>query len=440
MLKYIQDQKIDLSDKRILLAVSGGIDSVVMAHLFQKSGIEAGIAHCNFGLRGRESEEDEAFVRHLAEKLNFSFHSSRFDTKSYSQKKNISTQMAARELRYEWFSQLMKQAQYDFLSIAQHAGDNIETILLNLIRGTGMAGVRGILPVNGKIIRPLLFTDRDTISKYAEMQQIDWREDSSNSSDHYYRNQIRHHVMPVLKKINPSLEQNFRATSERLIAAGNLVNGLFEKWRAEIITTNDDLTYFSLTALLSIPEPTLFLSDMLQPYGFNYWQIKDIVSHLSSGSGKVFYSGDYQLTIDRKALILSKKSTIIQNIIIDSTTDQFEFSNKTFLLNRHQANVSTAETSASKVVIDSAKLNYPLVMRQWRQGDRFLPKGMKGKSKKVSDLFTDHKLSNPAKERTGILVNGNGEIIWVAGLRLDERYAASPDTKEILSISILPQN
>jgi len=436
MLKFIQDQRIDLTDKRILLAVSGGIDSVVMAHLFKTSGIHAGVAHCNFCLRGKDSDEDEEFVRQIALEMNAPFHSIRFDTRPYAQEKNISIQMAARDLRYEWFHELMKKEHYDFLAIAQHAGDNIETIILNLTRGTGLSGVRGIRPLHEKILRPLLFTDRDSIQNYANKHQIKWREDSSNSSDYYYRNQIRHHVLPVLHKINPSVEQNFIATSERLLAADNLVNMLFKKWREEAITSSKDLISISIPTLLNIPEPVLFLSDVLQPYGFNYWQSKEIVNLLTGISGKTFYSPDYQLTKDRNTLVLVKKDTAANDSVISETTQSFHFYNQTFIIDT-QVDYPPASPNHFTANLDASKLIYPLIMRQWQTSDRFFPIGMKGKSKKISDLFTDRKLSVPAKSRVGILVNGNGDIIWVAGIRLDERYAISSDTKRIISISLL---
>lgn len=438
MLKFLHDQRISLTDKRMLLAVSGGVDSMVMMHLFQQSGLEAGVAHCNFGLRGTDSDDDEAFVMDMARKMNMPCHTIRFDTSAYAKDKGISTQMAARALRYEWFENLLYKENYDFLAVAHHTDDNLETVLLNLTRGTGLAGVRGILPMKGKLIRPLLFTDRSSVMHYAEQQQISWREDSSNSSDYYYRNQIRHHVLPVLKKINPSLGQTFRATAERLVAADNLVKQLFQKWHQEAVSEQNGHILIDIALLSETPEPALFLSDTLQPYGFSYSQVKEILHSLEGISGKVFYAADYCLVKDRSSLILQKNKVNIRETVITEMTETFAFGKDRFKIESLPGD-SKLIFRPDIAFLDASKLIFPLIMRSWQTGDRFFPLGMKGKSKKISDLFTDLKVAVTDKSQTGILVNGNGEIIWAAGLRLDERYAVSKHTKHIIAVSLFPK-
>jgi tRNA(Ile)-lysidine synthase len=419
-LKYALREKLFTPAQKILLAVSGGMDSMAMAHLFLRSGLKAGVAHCNFGLRGDESDADEAFVKQWADTHKLPFFNIRFDTKNYAAAHNLSTQMAARTLRYTWFDSLANTHAYDRIAVAHHADDNAETVVLNLTRGTGLKGVCGIAPLNGRIIRPLLYASREQISRYITDHHILFREDRSNASDDYARNRIRHHVMPVLKTLNPSLADTFRHNSEYLSQACRVLTDIVEQHKAKWCTPHRDEWHIDVHAIRQTDAPAFWLFELLQDFGFNSAQVNDISIAIAKQPGKRFFSPTHELLKDRDKLIIIQRN------------DTHEASHLTFerIPNNPPLSISKDKNTA---FLDADKLQLPLTVRPWRDGDAFVPLGMKGK-KKLSDYFIDNKIPRHLKTRQWVAVSGD-DIVWLVGQRPDERYKITPQTQYILKIT-----
>ncbi len=435
-LTFINQHTPDLKQQPTLLAVSGGVDSVVMAHLFHTLGLPAGIVHCNFGLRGEESDGDEVFVRELAARYKFPFFVTRPDVKNFAKSVSISTQMAARELRYEWFERVRGEAGYKWIATAHHANDSLETLLLNLARGTGLAGLTGIAPVNGHLIRPLLLSSRVEISRYATENGIQWREDRSNETDDYYRNKIRHHVMPVLAELNPSLESTFNVSSERLRAANALLETHLERWKAQIIHEEAGTIRIPIADISGEAEPAYRLWFIVRDFGFQYAQLRNIVASLEGIPGKRFFSPTHILLVDRDDLILkaSFQPSAPEMLTIEEAGATLDWHEAKLSLRILPAG-SSVHYDRTTIAVDPDLLSFPLTLRKWQQGDIFHPFGMSGKRKKVSDLLIDNKVDLFEKEKIAVLLNGNGEIIWVVGIRADDRFKITTATSNILVIS-----
>lgn len=437
-LTFINQQKLDLTGKTTLLTVSGGADSIVLAHLFYRAGFTAAIAHCNFGLRDAESDGDELFVKQLAEQYGFPFFTTRFNTKEFAHKKGISTQMAARDLRYQWFEDVRTSQNLDFIATAHHANDALETVMLNLTRGTGLAGLHGISFLNGHLMRPLLFASKEQIVQYIAENQLSYREDSSNFSNDYKRNMIRHEVVPVLKKMNPSLEKTFKITAQRVGAAEILLNRFLKDWQKESTKTISGDLYISIPAILKSPEPTYGLWFILQDYGFGYVQAQEIFSASDGISGKVFNSISHEVLKDRDSFVVSRREDFVNDeLVIDKPEGIFRTDKLVFEINKFLKTTEfVIENKPNSVCLDADKLIFPITIRNWIKGDIFCPLGMKGKNKKVSDLFIDAKLNINEKKRIKILCNGNGDVMWIIGLRTDERYKIRDSTREIVEIHV----
>lgn len=439
-LTFINQQKLDLHKQSTLLTVSGGVDSIVLAHLFHLAGFRAGMAHCNFGLRDTESDADEIFVRELAAAYNFPFYVKRFSTKDHARIEGISTQMAARDLRYGWFEDIRKEKRYDWIATAHHAGDSFETVILNLVRGTGLAGLHGIAAQNKKLIRPLLFANREDIEKYVQRNQLTWREDSSNQSNHYKRNLIRHEVIPVFKKMNPSLEATFKTTSRRIASAENLLNDFLNEWKEKSARWDREGYYISIAALRPVSEPVYRLWFVLQDFGFSYAQTEEVYKAVEGISGKLFKSLTHQVLKDRDHFIVSKlKQESVMLPEISEPAGKYQIGNAGYhfqvLSKRFEFPFIADKTSA---YLDLSKLLFPLTVRKWEAGDSFCPFGMGGKRKKVSDLLIDLKLNLNQKQQVNVLVNGNEDIVWVIGLRTDDRYRVDDNTTAVLMITPQP--
>ncbi|MDR2448559.1 MAG: tRNA lysidine(34) synthetase TilS [Prevotellaceae bacterium] len=436
-LKYSQEKKLFSPEEKILLAVSGGIDSMVMLHLFLRSGTQTGIAHCNFQLRGKESDDDETFVKQWADTHGLPFFGRGFDTKQYAAARGVSTQMAARTLRYDWFNELMETQSYDKMAVAHHADDNVETILLNLVRGTGLKGVCGIAPVNNRLIRPLLFATREQISRYAAENGIAYREDCSNVSDDYARNYIRHHVTPALKTLNPSLADTFRHNSEYLTQARCLLERAAKKNKAAWCVRHHNEWHVDIKALQQTAAPAFWLIELLQDFGFNSAQIADIVRALKEQPGKHFFSATYELVKDRDSLIICLKSEMengTKRIFEIQQTDTHLTHPVNLTLEQGQYHhTSPLPQDKRTACLDADKLRFPLTIRLWQEGDVFIPLGMHGK-KKLSDFFVDRKMPLPHKRKQWVILSG-GDIVWLVGQRLDERYKVTPQTKNIVQIT-----
>ncbi|MFC1223835.1 tRNA lysidine(34) synthetase TilS [Pedobacter sp. BG31] len=426
---FIEQQKLFVQGNRILLAVSGGKDSVLMLHLFKAIGVDIGVAHCNFNLRADEAQRDESFVALLAKNFELPFYVTHFDTKKYAAENKISTQMAARELRYNWFEEIRRTAGYDYTALAQHQNDAVETLLINLTRGTGISGLHGILPKRDLLIRPLLFLNRQQIDEIVRVNNIDFVEDSSNASTKYTRNKIRLEVVPHLQAINPNLEKTFVENIERFAELETFLTIQVQKLAHEILDKRNDGIYISLAEIFRLNPQKLLLYELLKPFNFSENVVHEIIAGLKALSGTHFFSTTHQAIINRNDLVIVEKSvSVTANQFIHPTTENIAFGNVEISL------VFTREVkfevNLNKAFINADKLIFPLVLRNWQNGDKFIPLGMRN-PKKVSDYFIDEKVPLHLKKVTPILVNGNGEIIWIAGMRPDNRYKLTTATKKV---------
>ncbi|MBL7889039.1 MAG: tRNA lysidine(34) synthetase TilS [Bacteroidia bacterium] len=433
--QFVDHIKKEFSFKKnetILLAISGGLDSVVMCDLFHQAGLQFAIAHCNFQLRGKESDGDEDFVEALAEKYDVAFHCVSFDTAAYAKKKKLSIQEAARELRYSWFEELRTQYNYSAIAVAHHRDDSVETLFINLLRGTGIRGLHGILPQQGNIIRPLLFAGRKELEAYSKKRKLKFREDSSNESDKYLRNRIRHHLIPMLEELRPGAAQQIDLTMEHLRSVEAIYLDAIEKKRRSVMEKESGLVKFSIKKIKKLVPVHVYLFEFLSPFGFNMETVLEIESALDAISGKQFATKTHRLIKDRDFLLLEEIKKEQKPVFFKVKAGQ-----KKLVIADHEIKIKTIlKDKQFKVLLskniaqlDHAKLKFPLVCRTWQKGDVFQPIGMKGK-KKLSDFLTDQKLSVIEKENTLVLLSGN-DIVWVVGHRIDERYKVIDTTKKI---------
>lgn len=416
-----------LKEGKFILACSGGVDSVVLAHLFFSCKLDFAIAHCNFKLRGLESDRDEDLVRTLANDLGKEIFVTSFDTHGYMAVHKINLQIAARKLRYNWFSQIMAAHSIKTLVTAHHADDSLETFLINLSRGTGIDGLTGIPALTDTISRPLLQFSRNEIKTYAEVNGIVWREDASNENTKYVRNNIRHNIIPKLKELNPSFLSNFLRTQEYLGQTLEISNNHISHLRNQLFKQEDKVEKVSVASLLALNPTKVYLFHFFREYGFTQWE--DIYGLLSANSGKEIHSDTHRLLKDRDFLLLSP--------ITPKITDTFKIDKGQEVLtepiNLKFLRVdSIGETSSKVIYVDKETLKYPLTVRKCKKGDYFYPLGMGGK-KKVSKYFKDKKMDIFAKENQWLLCSGNN-IVWIIGKRADDRYKITVGTKEILKI------
>ncbi|OFX27408.1 MAG: tRNA lysidine(34) synthetase TilS [Bacteroidetes bacterium GWA2_31_9b] len=430
---YILKNNLCLKTDKILLGVSGGIDSIIMFHLFRMSGYHFAIAHCNFQLRDRESDEDEEFVKNLAENFNIPFFNTRFNTKSIATEEGISIQMAARDLRYEWFVEIRKSKGFEYIAIAHNSDDQIETFFINLARGTGIKGLTGIKNKSGKIIRPLLFASRKEIQEFATQNNFLFREDSSNSSKKYARNLIRHDIIPSLEKINPNFRQVMIENIQHLKETEQIFNmDILDKYKSVVSKINETIL-LNINELKKLDPIESYLHEFLNPYGFSHSQIIDIVSTFDNSAGKQFISPTHRLIKDRENFILEEILAHTEKVFyINEDIAILEYPIHLRVEKIQMDDHFTIEKNITIGQFDSDKITFPLTIRKWQKGDYFMPLGMKN-LKKVSDFFIDQKLSLSEKENTWILESGN-KIVWIIGLRPDERFKITPQTKHILKI------
>ncbi len=433
---FISQNNIFTENDTILLALSGGIDSVVLFSLLLKQKIRFVVAHCNFGLRGKESDADQSFVKQLCKRNNIDFYSKKFETLNYAEIKGISIQMAARELRYTWFEGLRNEIGLNWIATAHHQTDVVETLLINLMRGTGIAGLHGISSKNGKIIRPLLFANKSDIEHYCKQNKLRFREDSSNLGDDYLRNKIRHRILPELKEINPHFEKSIFETTDRIAQAESVFNSAISMARKNIEEVNGSEIRYSIVKLKKLKPLSIYWFEFLKPYNFSTTSCLDSENCLGKLSGKQFYSDTHRLIIDRHFAVITK---------IDTTNDNTFFIPKTKHLITHPFKLKIKECKNSRdfilskqrniAQVDAAKLEFPVEIRKWKKGDFFYPLGMKGR-KKLSDFFIDIKLSIFEKERIWLICSGN-KIVWIVNHRLDERFKVLPETKQIIELEYL---
>lgn len=426
------------SDTRILLAVSGGIDSMVMTHLFLRLGQEIAVAHCNFSLRGEESDRDEELVKEFCTINKLPFFRVRFQTMEYASKKSVSIQMAARELRYGWFEKIRNGHDYDLIATAHNLNDNVETLLINLTRGTGLTGLSAMKPVSGTIIRPLLFATRDRIAAYCCDNRIDYREDSSNSLTKYTRNKIRHLVMPVLREINPSADVTISRVAGKLAALDEILQNHISGLRKEISENSEGNIIFSIAGLKSLKGSSSMIYELFLPYGITEDNSVSLHRLLDSTPGKQIFTKTHRILRDRDKIIVtpSEDQDLTLRIELDSPDELGRapgIASAEIIIAGPDSKIPRTPDVAC---IDLEKITFPLIIRRWQKGDYFYPLGMQNR-KKLSDYFTDRKYSGIKKEKAAIL-ESDGKIVWIIGERLDDRYKVSQNTVRILVIRVSP--
>jgi len=435
-LKFIHEQNLFHSPQRILLAVSGGADSMLMLHLFVNAGFPIAVAHCNFGLRGAESDEEEQFVATYCDHHNLVCHIKHFNTSEFAMQEGISIEMAARDLRYKWFNKLLDQHGYDYLATAHHQDDVIETFLINLSRGSGIKGLSGIQSISNRIIRPMLFTNRSEIIDYCQRLSIAYRTDSSNLDTVYKRNLIRHQILPLLEKVNPAFRKNVLKTIGNLHETGQL----FQQRMAEIkdaVYSEDELgAMIHIEKLVNLAPLRTILFELIRPFGFQSEQIQDIIDSLGKESGRKFFSDDHRLVKDREYLIISPYLPPQQEKVfyIEEDSNKISFPITLTMEKLERTSEFRFSTFPYVVDLDLDQLIFPLILRHWHEGEYFQPLGMTG-LKKLSDFFIDEKYSIPDKENAWILSSGN-QLVWVVGKRLDERFKITHQTKKIIRIRL----
>jgi tRNA(Ile)-lysidine synthase len=430
--QFIERHALCTRNNRIILAVSGGLDSMVMLDLFMKSGYDIVVAHVNFQLRGEESDGDEAFIRDYCNRFGIPFHSTRVETNNYATQRKLSTQMAARELRYEWFNTLIREGAGDLVATAHHLTDSVETTLLRLIHGVGSEGLSGIPVVNGSVIRPLMYTTRREVADYAAEKSVIWREDMSNQSLDYQRNIIRHLVLPTLRSINPALEETLQRTAVRARGEEELILVVLQQWTEKFARRTNEGMVLMKEGFAGWRHPEAILFRVIGHYGFNYANCIDIVEALSGQSGKKFLSATHQLVIDRETLLITPGQSAFDAVNIDIGDNTSMLG--PFQLSIRERRGNEIVTDPSVAVLDKDKVSFPLRWRMWKEGDYFFPLGMSGR-KKVSDFLIDLKLSLPEKQSVTV-IESEKQIIWLPGLRIDDRYKVTPLTRTSLVLSL----
>jgi len=414
--QFIKTEQLFQKDDKLLVALSGGADSVALLRVLLQLGYEVEAAHCNFHLRGEESDRDELFVTKLCKQLDTPLHIVHFDTHAEAERLRISIEMAARQLRYLWFEQLREQCHAKCICVAHHQDDSVETVLLNLIRGTGIYGLCGIKVVNDTIVRPLLCVNREEIADYLKHLGQDYVIDSTNLEDEYTRNKIRLDLLPLMRQINPSVDESIISTAAHLKDAAQIYHEAMENGKLRVMKDQG----IDIEALKRETAPGSLLYEILSPLGFNSHQVSDIMQSLDAQSGKIFISGTHQVIKDRALLIISAK---VQDKEPNLAYETFERTTD-FKINKDK----------SIACLDAEKIKEPLSLRKYQAGDWFIPYGMKGK-KNISDYLTDKKFSLLQKQEQWVLCSGK-DIVWLVGERIDNRYCIVEKTKRIMRITM----
>jgi tRNA(Ile)-lysidine synthase len=434
---FIQKQQLALPHHRLLAAVSGGIDSVVLCEVLSQLPYAFAIAHCHFGLRGEESDADESFVKKLAKNYGVPFFSKYFQTEAFARAEHVSVQMAARTLRYAWFEELRRQQGFDLVATAHHLNDSAETLLLNLTKGTGIAGLHGIPARNGSVIRPLLALRKEEIVTYASTHGLTWREDSSNSSPKYQRNLIRQQVIPALKQINPNFEHTLQQTIGKMQGVEAILNAYVEQVRQLAVRQENAVVYMDIAALQPASGLPVLLHELLRPYQFSHEVTTEIIRSFEGSAGKTFFSPSHALVKDRGQLVITPRQTPDQGpYLIAEGQNGLETENLRLQVRQLPAGAYPIPTPPEVAALDLHRLQFPLQVRKWEPGDWFVPLGMTGR-KKVSDFLVDRKMPLNLKNQVMVLTSGQ-QVAWVIGLRPDNRFRVTEKTIQVLEIRQTP--
>lgn len=433
-IQNVKEKQLFETGQKVLLAISGGIDSMVLLHLFEHSGFDYGVVHCNFNLRGAESDGDEEFVKKQVLVHGVPAFFEKFETEEYAKLCGISIEMAARELRYEYFEKIRKEHHFDFIATAHHQDDLIETFFLNLSRKTGIKGLTGIKEKAGKIIRPLLFVNRNDIEDFASKKYIEFREDSSNSEVVYQRNYLRHKILPLFSELNPSFKKNILASIDNLKDAEQVYSGFLSSEKGDVAKQNNGEVEIDIEALQKSLYPKILLHEILSEFSFNSTVVNEIFKSLSTESGKQFFSKTHRLVKDRESLFVSLMKEAEDKVYYIEEDDIELFAPLDITVEKQSVEDFEMIKESNVACIDINEIQFPLLIRKWQQGDYFQPLGMTG-FKKVSDFFIDQKFSIPEKENTWLLCSGK-KIVWIMGHRLDNRFKVSTQTKKVLKIEI----
>jgi tRNA(Ile)-lysidine synthase len=454
--QYISYNHLFTKNDTLLLAVSGGVDSVVLCELCKQAGYQFIIAHCNFKLREAESERDAAFVQQLANNYRVPFLKKEFDTAAYAEENKLSIQEAARELRYEWFAALLKSevgsmnlepetwnlqpatgnrqpATGNWLLTAHHLDDNIETMLMHFFRGTGIHGLRGMLPKQGHIVRPLLFARKQELKQFATDNTLSWVEDSSNALDKYSRNYFRHQLIPLVQQIYPEAENNLAANLRRFSEMEVLYEQALETHKKRLLEYKGNEVHIPILKLQKSEPLHSIVFEIIKDFGFSPAQVEEVIRLLGSESGRYVQSATHRIIKNRRWLIIAAaQSEQAQNLVIDADENKIVFENGALVLEQLKNNNVQLVNDAAIAFIDRGTVQFPLLLRKWKKGDYFYPLGLK-KKKKLARFFIDQKLSMTDKEKVWVL-ESNKKILWVVGLRIDDRFKITESTKHIIRI------
>ncbi|MBR77491.1 MAG: tRNA lysidine(34) synthetase TilS [Flavobacteriales bacterium] len=429
----ISNNLFSIKKDKIILAISAGADSVCLFHMFRSFGVNMELAHCNFKLRDNHSDEDEDFIKNLGNKYEIKFHIKSFETASYAKKNNLSIQMAARQLRYNWFNSLLINRNANYIATAHHKDDSIETFFINLIRGSGIRGLVGIKQTD-KIIRPFLSIEKNQIINFLNKNKFKYREDITNSSLKYLRNKIRIKLIPLLLNLNPSIKENIFNEMKILENTSIVFSDYVNQIRQKIVVQKSDAFYINISSLNKLSPLKIYLFELLRPFGF--MKVDDVISSLNGQSGKTFYSRTHKLIIDRDSIIITKNQDITSKQY--TLEENINFKNENFSIKFSTSKKINFSLNKDVAELDYSKINFPLKLRKWKFGDSFIPLGMKN-YKKISDFFIDEKFSLVQKEKQWILCDKKN-IIWIVGYRIDDRYKVTSNTKKLYIAKVLYEN
>ena len=429
----IKEQFLFHEKDKLLLAVSGGIDSVVLCELCKQAGYDFAMAHCNFQLRDADSERDEKFVGELAGKYKVAFHAVKFNTKAIAKEKKISTQEAARELRYHWFEEIRNKNGYQYILTAHHADDNIETVMMNFFRGTGIKGIRGIQPKHGFIVRPLLFARHSELEEFLKTNRLEYVSDFTNQQDDYTRNYFRNQVIPFIEKSFPEVNENILSNINRFREVEQLYQQAVELHKKKLLEYKGNEIHIPVLKLKKSEPLHSIVYEIIREYGFHSSQTDEVIALLDSESGKYVPSSSYRIIKNRKWLIIAPvQAERVETILIEAGEINVQCSMFNVQFSIVETTNHKLQTTDSIACLDADEIKFPLLLRKWKQGDYFYPLGMK-KKKKLSRFFIDQKLSKTDKEKVWV-IEMDKKIIWVVGYRIDDRFKITGKTKKVLQI------